>query len=272
VTDTYLATTEAEAQLIADELFAQFLAHKQATDPDAVVNGEVLYRNPKTGLLDPTKPRTTAWGKPGAAVQGFVFPVPQHEAYSLVVGTLVTNRSNPWPIGAGEDAEPLPAWVQPVGGHDAYPFGAWVEHNGNSYCSEVEANVWEPEPSSTLWRISPDPGPLPWVQPSGSSDAYKIGAKVTHTVAGRTETLWESNIDANVYEPGDDGTSDRWWKPIEDAAGEILPWEQPMPGTANAPYEEGQKVTHEGSTWENTVPLNVWPPSGPGAYGWTEVV
>jgi hypothetical protein len=98
-------------------------------------------------------------------------------------------------------------------------------------------------------------------------DAYAIGDRVTHTVAGRETDLWESNIADNTTEPGTDGTFDRWWKPITDASVQVLPWAQPMPGTPDAPYELGAKVTHSGKTWENTEIMNVWEP---GVFGWVE--
>ncbi len=46
----------------------------------------------------------------------------------------------------------------------------------------------------------------------------------------------------------------------------IIPeWEQP--DSTNS-YQIGDKVTHNGKTWENTVANNVWEP---GVYGWSEV-
>lgn len=162
---------------------------------------------------------------------------------------------------------PLPEWVQPIGAQDAYPLGAWVQHQGLNFESLLAANVWEPSPESNFWRVSPDPGPLPWKQPTGAADAYSIGDRVTHTVAGRETDLWESNINANTTEPGTDGTFDRWWRPIAAPTTDPQPWVQPIPGTANAPYEVDARVTHEGETWKNTTPLNVWKP---GVFGWEQ--
>ena len=46
----------------------------------------------------------------------------------------------------------------------------------------------------------------------------------------------------------------------------IIPeWEQP---NSTNPYQIGDKVTHNGKTWENTVANNVWEP---GVYGWQEI-
>lgn len=47
---------------------------------------------------------------------------------------------------------------------------------------------------------------------------------------------------------------------------EVIPeWEQPE---STNPYMMGDKVTHNGKTWESTIDNNVWEP---GVYGWSEV-
>ena len=38
----------------------------------------------------------------------------------------------------------VPAWRQPQGAHDAYPSGFRVTHEGQTWQSNVDANVWEP--------------------------------------------------------------------------------------------------------------------------------
>jgi hypothetical protein len=275
----YLSSDKAPADAAETEMFAAFTEQYRELDPAAIDDetNTIIARNAATGELMIDSTRTTGYnGEPWASVQGFYHPVPEDEALQLAdpaaTGVEVVEHLNPWPVlltdvGGESAAPPLPEWVQPTGAHDAYPLNMWVTHNGADYCSLLAANVWEPTPESNYWRISPDPGPLPWVQPTGAADAYAIGDRVTHTVAGRETDLWESNIDANTTEPGTDGTFDRWWKPITDAGGELLPWVQPMPGTAAVPYEVGQKVTHNGSTWKNNTALNVWEP---GVYGWDE--
>lgn len=45
----------------------------------------------------------------------------------------------------------------------------------------------------------------------------------------------------------------------------IPEWEQP---DSTNPYQKGDKVTHNGSTWVSTVDNNVWEP---GAYGWDKI-
>ena len=46
----------------------------------------------------------------------------------------------------------------------------------------------------------------------------------------------------------------------------IIPeWEQPE---STNPYSKGDKVTHNGKTWQSTIDSNVWEP---GVYGWEEI-
>ena len=40
--------------------------------------------------------------------------------------------------------EEYPEWVQPTGAHDAYNKGDKVTHNGKTWVSDVDNNVWEP--------------------------------------------------------------------------------------------------------------------------------
>jgi hypothetical protein len=165
----------------------------------------------------------------------------------------------------GLDANNPPEWAQPLGAHDAYPLNFPVSHKGFTYSSLMDANVWEPSPQSALWAIYPDPGPLPWVRPTGSSDAYDVGDVVTHEVAGRDVIIWQSNISANTTEPGTDGTFDRWWAPLDEApVPGPQPWQQPLPGVWPA-YSIGAQVTHKGTVWMCTFEQNVWEP---GVFGW----
>lgn len=38
----------------------------------------------------------------------------------------------------------IPEWAQPTGSHDAYSLGDKVAHNGRTWVSTVDDNVWEP--------------------------------------------------------------------------------------------------------------------------------
>lgn len=56
-----------------------------------------------------------------------------------------------------------------------------------------------------------------------------------------------------------------WAKVLIPDENVIPEWEQP---NSTNPYQIGDKVTHNGKTWENTIANNVWEP---GVYGWIEV-
>ena len=57
---------------------------------------------------------------------------------------------------------------------------------------------WHPDIVPALWKRVAEPGEIPeWVQPTGAHDAYGLGDKVRHN-----GSIWQSTINANVYEPG----------------------------------------------------------------------
>lgn len=58
---------------------------------------------------------------------------------------------------------------------------------------------WPPDTSVSLYKKIgvTDEGMAVWVQPLGESDAYMVGDKVSHK-----DSVWESETDNNVWEPG----------------------------------------------------------------------
>ena len=102
------------------------------------------------------------------------------------------------PVGTADVFAPLlPAWQA----DQAVTVGA-LRVDGATVWQAVQAHTtqadWAPERTPALWRRwrDPDAGPAPWVQPTGSSDAYAKGARVTHK-----GSVWESLVAANVWEP-----------------------------------------------------------------------
>lgn len=57
---------------------------------------------------------------------------------------------------------------------------------------------WTPADSPSLWVRVDDPSQEypEWRQPTGSTDAYPLGAKVSHL-----EKHWISTVDNNIWEP-----------------------------------------------------------------------
>ena len=92
----------------------------------------------------------------------------------------------------------FPVWVAGI----AYAVGFRAQYDGLLYrCLTAHTSQadWTPSTAPSLWVRVDDPAVEwpEWRQPSGATDAYPAGAKVTH--GGRR---WISDLDANVWEPG----------------------------------------------------------------------
>lgn len=98
--------------------------------------------------------------------------------------------------------------------------------------------------------------------PSWQTDkAYTVGDRVRHN-----DTLYKclqahtSQLDWN---PAD---AVSLWAEVLIPDPEVIPdWVQPE---STNPYMKGDKVKHNGKTWESDVDNNVWEP---GVYGWKEI-
>lgn len=97
-----------------------------------------------------------------------------------------------------EGIELFPRWKT----DETYLIDERVRYENTLYkclMNHTSQETWTPPASPSLWVRVDDPGEEwpEWVQPLGSTDAYPKGAKVSHN--GKH---WTSDIDANVYEPG----------------------------------------------------------------------
>ena len=97
-------------------------------------------------------------------------------------------------------------WVQPVAKPDPEPgedpwtwynLDEQVFHNMKLWRSLTNANTYEPGVASWRETVTAPGEYSPWLQPSGSTDAYKIDDKVTHD--GQN---WNNVTADNVWEPG----------------------------------------------------------------------
>lgn len=92
--------------------------------------------------------------------------------------------------------ELFPAWVSDT----IYAVDERIRYNDTLYkCLQMHTSQpdWTPDVAVSLWvRVYIEEFPE-WVQPTGATDAYELGAKVSHN--GKH---WISDIPANVYEPG----------------------------------------------------------------------
>jgi hypothetical protein len=154
------------------------------------------------------------------------------------------------------------AWVQDHvlwhAGMAVVPPGV-VLHDGNLYrCLQAHTTQsdWSPDATPALWARYYAPGETPvWVQPTGSHDAWPLGAHVMHD--GQE---WISDLPANVWEPGVLGWS------LVDGGGAPGEWQ---PGVA---YAIGDEVAYQGVSyrcrqahtsqvgWEPPAVLALWLP------------
>lgn len=101
-------------------------------------------------------------------------------------------------------AELFPRWSQTA----VYAAGDRVCYESTLYkCLQAHTAqpAWNPADAVSLWVRVDDPSvEFPeWIQPTGSTDAYPMGAKVSY--AGKH---WISTVDSNVWTPGTYGWSE----------------------------------------------------------------
>lgn len=97
--------------------------------------------------------------------------------------------------------------------------------------------------------------------PEWASDtAYPAGHKVQH--GGKLWRCLQAHTSQGGWEP--ENAPSLWAKVLIPNPDVIPEWEQP---DSTNPYMSGDKVAHNGKTWESTIDNNVWEP---GVYGWTE--
>ena len=76
-----------------------------------------------------------------------------------------------------------------------------LQHEGKLY-KVIQPHTsqvgWEPDTTPALFVEIAKPGEIPeWRQPTGAQDAYSKGDQVRHN-----GQIWESDVEANVWEPG----------------------------------------------------------------------
>lgn len=89
-----------------------------------------------------------------------------------------------------------------------YEVGDRVRYGEELYkclTTHISQESWKPDVSPSLWVRIDDPAVEwpEWIQPTGSTDAYAKGAKVSHL--GKH---WVSDYDNNVWEPSVFGWSE----------------------------------------------------------------
>lgn len=165
-------------------------------------------RNALTGQLAPDKQRTTAWTALDLDEDGQQLltaeVAPEGDHHLEDVATLVRADL----LTADELtalAERFPVWQA----GEAVQVGDLRSYDGRLYkCIQAHTTQadWQPPNVPALWVDTAPPDVIPeWRQPTGAHDAYAFGDRVTHN-----GVVWESLVNANVWEPGAPGTASLW--------------------------------------------------------------
>lgn len=130
-------------------------------------------------------------------------------------------------------------------------------------------DIYPPDGFVAGWKRIGEPdasGVFPWSQPLGATDAYRKGDKVTHK-----DSLWISDVDWNVWEPGVYGwTKDGGDTSAPETGGDDEEWPAfVQPSGAQDAYAKGAKVTYGGKRYTSLIDGNVWSPSD-NPSGWQE--
>ena len=94
-----------------------------------------------------------------------------------------------------------------------------------------------------------------------TATAYATGDRVTYQ--GNLYKCLQAHTSQDGWNPTD--APSLWSKILPGQGGTVGEWVQP---DSTNPYMMGERVTHNGSTWESELDYNVWEP---GVAGWTEV-
>lgn len=85
---------------------------------------------------------------------------------------------------------------------DVFKYGVNADNETQLYQvlqNHTSASEWKPDEAVSLYKkvgVAPSGYPI-WTQPLGASDAYQKGDIVQYK-----DSLWQSTIDGNVWEPG----------------------------------------------------------------------
>lgn len=104
--------------------------------------------------------------------------------------------------------------------------------------------------------------------PEWSGDSVKYKAKERLRYGDALYNVLQDHTSQPTWTP--DSTPSLYSKVLPGQQGEIGEWVQP---DSTNPYKKGDKVTHNGKTWESMVDNNVWEPGAVGTESlWKEVI
>lgn len=95
-----------------------------------------------------------------------------------------------------EAMEIYPMWAEGTAYfvNDRVRYGELLYRCVQGHTSQAD---WAPDAVPALWVVVSVAQWPEWVQPLGSTDAYALGAKVSHN-----DKHWVSTVDNNTWEPG----------------------------------------------------------------------
>lgn len=170
--------------------------------PDQEIVVTVRSRD-EDALIETSHSLPWADGMGLADMEEAVWALPEFEEY-VDKGEILDNVLD---ILTDEQAETIPQLYPEWKAGTEYAVGKRVRYADKLYrCVQAHTSQegWEPPVTPALWTRTAAEGEIPeWVQPTGAQDAYNKGDKVKHN--GKT---WESDVDANVWEPSVYGWSE----------------------------------------------------------------
>lgn len=168
-----------------DPILLSGTAAKRATPTSYIAPSDTLLSGQ---LLDASiaRPGIPAWVVPLAVTVGKVYSyggklyetIQAHTTQSDWTPNVARSLFKPF-----RPPDVISNWLQPVAAFDAYPLGWKVIHNGFTWQSAVNANVWQPGAvgSEALWtNLTPPPAPANWAV----GVDYKVGDNVTYVPNG----------------------------------------------------------------------------------------
>jgi len=136
------------------------------------------------------------------------------------------------------DPEQIPEWEQPDS-TNPYMKHDVVRHNGKTWESQIDNNVWEP----------------------GAVGTEALWSEIAQNAAEEPETNGTEDSPSEPAEPQEEPISE----PTEEPADPVDEWVQPT--GAHDAYNTGDIVLYNGKRYVCTINANVY---APGVYGWDE--
>lgn len=177
--------------------------HKFIGDREVFSNCKTIQTNEGVWISNPTEEQIAAAGWLPYTPPEPPAPEPQTEPdFDQIVNAVKTMLSSSTEELSDEDAIAVaalfPTWASRIGTDVATGERFWYDGElWKVLQPHTIRETWTPPTSPSLFvKVSIEEIPE-WVQPTGSTDAYQVGDKVTHN--GKT---WVCTVANNTWEPG----------------------------------------------------------------------